>query len=313
MPVNRQLPLAAAAGLLSASLFLSLAKGIALGALLSYVAPMPVMLAGLVLGMTASASAGAVGMVAVALVVNPVSVLPFFIAVVLPALVVANRATLGRTAPDGTVEWYPPGLILSWLTATGLVLVLAGIGLVGDHPDGARGWVTAMIGRFLDLVAADIPLMARTKAVEWWVPFFPAMVISSWLVMAVINGVLAQALALRLGRAIRPRPSYGQISLPDWMAQGLGLCGLASLSSQGNLEYAALNAGLVLGIPFLFLGLAGIHGWAKGRPNAGFILAVTYGLLILIFGWAALAVAGLGLARFLRSRFRRPDSGGMEG
>jgi hypothetical protein len=88
----------------------------------------------------------------------------------------------------------------------------------------------------------------------------------------------------------------------------------AAVLVRGDLGYIASNAAVVLLIPFAFLGLAGIHRWAEGRPNARLVLAATYGLLILAFGWAAAAAAGLGLVRFWTMRFRRPDSGGgMEG
>jgi TM2 domain-containing membrane protein YozV len=89
---------------------------------------------------------------------------------------------------------------------------------------------------------------------------------------------------------------------------------VAAVLVRGDLGYITANAVVVLLIPFVCLGLAGIHRWARGRPNAGTLLAAMYGLLFLAFGWAAVAVAGLGLVRFWTMRFRRPDSGGgMEG
>jgi hypothetical protein len=312
--VNRQFGLTLAAGLLSAFLFLSLAKGIALGVVLSYVAPLPLMMAGLGIGMGASVIAGAVGAAAVAVVVGGVSILPYAVAAALPALVVTNRAGLWRTAPDGSTEWYPPGHVLAWLCAAGVALMLVGTALVSGHPDGVRAWVMDTIARTLDLVAAEIPAEQRAKAVTWWAPLFPAMVASSWLVMAVANATGAQGLLARLGRARRPRPAYRELRLPDWLAVLAVLAGLAALVMGGDAGYVAVNLAVVTLVPFMFLGLAGIHQWALGRPYARMVLAVTYGVLVLAFGWAALAVAGLGLVRFWTMRFRRPHSGGgMEG
>lgn len=312
--MNRQFGLALAAGLLSALLFLSLAKGIALGVVLSYVAPLPLMMAGLGFGLGASVIAGAIGAAAVAMVAGMQSILPFLVAAALPALVVTNRANLWRTAPDGSTEWYPPGLVLAWLCAAGVALMLLGTALVSGHPDGVKAWVAEAISRTLALIAADVPVDDRAQAVAWWTPFFPAMVVSSWLVMAVVNATGAQGLLARLGRARRPRPAYRELWLPDWLAVLLALAGLAALAFGGDAGYVAANLAVVTLVPFLFLGLAGIHRWAAGRPSARLVLAVTYGLLVLVFGWAALAVAGLGLVRFWTMRFRRPDSGGgMEG
>lgn len=312
--MNRQLGLALAAGLLSALLFLSLAKGIALGAVLSYAAPLPLLMAGLALGMGASVAAGLVALVAVAATAGGFSALPFAIAAVLPALVVTNRALLWRNADDGSVHWYPPGLVLAWLTAAGLALMLCGTVLLAGSPEGIEGGVSKLLGDALGLMAAELPADQRAKVVGWWAPLFPAMVIGSWLIMAVVNACGAQGLLARMGHTRRPSPAYRQLWLPDWLAAGLVAMALLAILVGGDVGYVAANAVAVLLIPFLFLGLAVIHRWVEGRPNAGLLLAATYGLLILAFGWAAAAVAGLGLVRFWTMRFRRPDSGGgMEG
>lgn len=295
-------------------MFLSLAKGIALGAVLSYAAPLPLIMAGLAWGTRAVLAAGLVAMVAVAAVAGGFSALPFAVAALLPAVVVANRSLLWRQADDGSVHWYPPGLVLAWLTAAGLALMLCGTALLAGSPDGIEGSVTKVLGNALDLMAAELPADQRAKVVEWWTPLFPAMVVGSWLIMAVVNATGAQGLLVRLGHARRPKPAYRELWLPDWLAIGLVAMAVAAILVGGDVGYVAANAVVVLLIPFVLLGLAGIHRWAAGRPNAGMLLAATYGLLILAFGWAAAAVAGLGLVRFWTMRFRRHDSGGgMEG
>lgn len=295
-------------------MFLSLAKGIALGAVLSYAAPLPLIMAGLAWGTRAVLAAGLVAMVAVAAVAGGFSALPFAVAALLPAVVVANRSLLWRQADDGSVHWYPPGLVLAWLTAAGLALMLCGTALLAGSPDGIEGSVTKVLGNALDLMAAELPADQRAKVVGWWTPLFPAMVVGSWLIMAVVNATGAQGLLVRLGHARRPKPAYRELWLPDWLAIGLVAMAVAAILVGGDVGYVAANAVVVLLIPFVLLGLAGIHRWAAGRPNAGMLLAATYGLLILAFGWAAAAVAGLGLVRFWTMRFRRHDSGGgMEG
>lgn len=311
MPVNRQLGLALAAGLCSALMFLSLAKGVALGAVLSYWAPLPLMMAGLALGMRASTLAAGVAAVAVAAVAGGFSVVPFAVAAVLPALLVTNRALLWRTAQDGSAEWYPPGLVLAWLTAAGLALMLTGTALVaGSSPDGVEGTVAKVIGQALDQLAAGLSAEERKRVAGWWTPLFPAMVIASWLVMSVLNATGTQGLLARMGRARRPSPAYGQLELPDWLGAGLVVAAGTAIVVRGDIGYVATNALVVMLVPFVLLGLTVIHRWAKGRPNAGLVLAATYGLLIVMFGWAAAAVAGLGLVRFWTMRFRRPKSGG---
>ncbi len=295
-------------------MFLSLAKGIALGAVLSYAAPLPLMMAGLAWGMRAALTAGVAATAAVAAVTGAFSALPFAVAALLPTLVVTNRALLWRNGQDGSVHWYPPGLVLAWLTAAGLALMLCGTVLMAGSPEGVEGSVTKLLVTGLDMMAAELPADQRAKVAEFWTPLFPAMVMGSWLIMVVVNACGAQGLLARLGHARRPLPAYRELWLPDWPAYALAIMGLLAIVVGGDVGYVAANAVAVLLIPFMFLGLAGIHRWAQGRPNAGLLLAATYGLLILAFGWAAAAVAGLGLVRFWTMRFRRPDSGGgMEG
>lgn len=295
-------------------MFLSLVKGIALGALLSYFAPLPLMIAGLALGGVAALVAGVATLAAVAAAADTAFALPVAVGVVLPALVVSNRALLWRHAADGSQHWYPPGHVLAWLTAAGLALMLSGMALVAGRPEGIQGFVTEVIGRTLDLVATDLPAETRTQVVTWWTPLFPAMVVGSWLVMSVANATGAQALLARLGHARRPSPVYRELMLPDWLGFGFTVAVVAAVLAGGDVGYIAANVSVVLLIPFVCLGLAGIHRWAHGRPHARLVLAATYGLLILAIGWAAAAVAGLGLVRFWTMRFRRRKSGGgMEG
>lgn len=313
--MNRLFGLSLAAGLLSALLFLSLVKGIALGVVLSYAAPLPLMMAGLGLGVGAAAVAGLVGGVSVSLVAGGHSFLPFLAAAALPSLVVSSRALLSRQAAEGEMtEWYPPGLVLAWLTAAGLALLLLGTALVSGHPDGVRAWVANAISRTLEMLAAELPADQREQAVGWWTPLFPAMVVGSWLLMAVVNATGAQGLLVRFNRNRRPTPAYQELWLPDWLAALLVAAGAVAVLSDGDAGYVAANMAVVALVPFLFLGLAGIHRWAAGRANARLALAVLYGVLVLAFGYAALIVAGLGLVRFWTMRFRRHDSGGgMEG
>lgn len=312
--MNRHLPLWLAAGVLSSLLLLSLAKGIALGFLLSYLSPLPLMMIGLGYGMAASVIAGACGIVSVAVLADGLSTLPYLALAVLPTLVVTHRALLCRTAQNGTTEWYPPGLVLAWLTAAGLALLLLGGVLVADSPGGVKGWVGLILTNTLDMLAGSLPQDAKERAVSWWTPIFPAMVCGSWLLMSVLNAVLAQGLLTRLQQARRPRPPYGQLWLPDWLALGLAASALVGLLAGDDVGYLAANMAVVSGLPFAFLGLAFIHQRVRGRSQARLLLGLTYGMLILASGWAIALLAGVGLVRFWTMRFRRPTrGGGMEG
>lgn len=304
-----------AAGLISSLLFLSLAQGFAAGMLLSYLAPLPLMMAGLYRGNAAGLAAGLAATAAVALVAGGLSSLPFAITAVLPSLVVVRQALLWRSNAAGSVEWYPPGLVLGWLTGMGLALIAVGVAFIPGQTDsgemvGIEQWVTESIGRTFQALIPDLTVEQRHAALDWWVPFFPAMVAGSWLIMSVINASAAQGFLVRLGRNRRPTPTYRELELPAWLGVALMVGAAVGTMVEGDLGYLARNLTAVTLVPFVLLGLAGIHGWVATRPNAGILLAMTYGVLFLASIWALVPVAGLGLARFV-TRFRRTaDSGG---
>ena len=55
-----------------------------------------------------------------------------------------------------------------------------------------------------------------------WMFLFPGLMATSWLVMVVLNAVLAQALAVRLGWNRRPSPDLTRLELPSWLWPAIG-------------------------------------------------------------------------------------------
>jgi len=315
--VNRAVTIALAAGLLSALMFVSLSEGLAIGVLLTYLAPLPLMIAGLARGAATAGLAGAVATASVAAVSGGVASLPFGLAVAIPAVVVARQALLWRTTPSGTVEWYPPGLVLGWLTGMAIALILIGAALASGQggadvtSGGLQEWVTATVGRTLDLLTPTLDASQRQQVAEWWVPFFPALIGGSWLVMTLVNASLAQSILVRSGHNRRPSPAYSrEMDLPTWLGVVLTTAAAVGAMVEGDLGYLGRSVAVVALVPFALSGLAAVHGWAAGRPNARMLLVVVYGVLFLVSAWALLLVAGLGLVRFV-TRFRPTgDSGG---
>lgn len=301
-----------AAGLVSALFFLLPFKNFVLGVLPFYATPLPIMMVGLSYGWMVAVIASVIAAAAVATVAGGHAALPFLLAAALPALVTANRASLRRTTEDGQTEWYPPGLVLAWLTGLAVVLALfiMGAALLQGHPDGIKGWVIDALTEALESLAASVSEADRAKMATWLAPLFPSMAVTSWLVVAVLNAVGAQALLARFGHNARPTPPYRELWLPDWMGIALAAMLIGGAAVGGDAGYIGTNAAAVLLTPFFFLGLAAIHRQVRGKAYAKVVLTLTYGLLFLVMGWAELAVTGLGLVRFLTMRFRRSASGG---
>jgi Predicted membrane protein (DUF2232) len=296
--------LAVLCGLLSAVLFLSLLLGLP-GMLLVYFAQLPVLFAGLALGLTGSGIAAIGAIVVIGLVVSMAAALGYALLHALPALFTVRQALLRRTDQGGKTEWFPVGLLLTQLTVlAGAGVVLAFL-LLGSEPGGLPGFIEEHLRTglselgLLDEATEPSPDLARLAAV---IPGFTA---SSSLLMVMINFMLAQLLAVRSGWARRPTPDFDRLELPGWLWPGIAAAALLVLAGGviGDLGWSLL---IVLVVPYLFLGLALVHVVARRWSRPGLALGAIYGAMILL-GWPILLVLLLGFVEdwaHLRRRWR---------
>lgn len=312
--MHNALLMAIGGGVLSALLYLSVTAGGLGTVILAYLGPLPLLMVGLGLGLRPFLIAGTVAVVAVAVIGGPLFGLSYGLANAVVVAVIVRQSLLARTAPDGTLEWYPPGLLLVVLTGLGLVgLLLAALLTLGD-PGGLEGSVRQFLSiAFGDAAAgtagAEEPL---SELIDGFAQVFPGMVVVSWLTMAIINAALAQGVLMRFGRNLRPAMRVAEVELPNWTPMLLAAAGvLALLGGEGQLGYLALNAAIVLLVPFFFAGLAVVHAFAGGRQARTLLLMVFY-FFLLVSGWPIAMVVGLGVIEQwagLRRRFSRtgPD------
>ena len=283
------LGIAVLCGLLSAALFVSLLLGLP-GMLLVYFAQLPVLFAGLTLGLSASGIAVVGAIVVIGLMLSMAAALGYALLHALPALFTVRQALLHRT-DQGKTEWFPVGLLLTQLTLLAGAGVILAFLLLGSEPGGLPGFIEAHLREGLTELglldeAAPSPDLARLAAV---IPGFTA---SSSLLMVMINFMLAQLLAVRTGWARRPTPDFDRLELPGWLWPGDGGRGVLVLAGGiiGDLGWSLL---IVLVVPYLFLGLALVHVVVRRWSRPGLALAAIYGAMILL-GWPILLVLLLG-------------------
>ncbi len=125
-------------------------------------------------------------------------------------------------------------------------------------------------------------------------PWFPAAVVGSWIVMVTVNGALAQGLLQRFQRNLRPSPDMAELSLPVAVPAALGVAAIAWVVADGALGFIGRNVAVILMVPFFFLGLAVVHAFVRGSRLRSWLLVSAYGSMML-FGWPVLLVAVLGL------------------
>ncbi len=300
--------LAVGGGVLSGLLYISVVLGSPGAMILAYMAQLPLFLVGLSLGVTAGAAAGVVAVVVAGLAAGLMGAALFGTLSVAPAVVLVRQALLSRPGPNGTVEWYPPGLLVTWLTAIGSGGFLLA-GLLAGGGEGLRAAIRQFLsGVFRQIMTTTPPENQVTLLAEAFTPFFPALVVGSWAIMIVINAVLAQGVLARFGWNLRPSPDIAALELSHWLPLPVAGAGLLVLVGQGSLRFFGQNLVVMFSIPFFFLGLAVMHALLRGRPAAPFLLVLAYAVMLL-FGWPALAVVALGFVELwagLRRRLAGP-------
>jgi hypothetical protein len=293
------------AGLISSAMFLSLMTGLPGMVMLAYFVQLPLIFAGLTLGVAGSVIAVASGLLVTGLVAGMVAAAIYTVVQALPAVFVVRQALLAREV-EGRIEWYPPGLLLAQLAMIATAgLVLAFMVLLGQ-PGGFKGTVeTFVVGALREFGALE-PEVHPSPQFDQMLFLFPGLMGVSWLIMVVLNLVGAQILAIRMQWQRRPSPDFGALELPRWLWPAIALAALVSLVGGEGPGFLARSALLVLLVPHGFLGLAVLHTLARRWSHPGLALVLIYGS-ILILGWPLLLVVMLGLVEDwagLRQRLR---------
>jgi hypothetical protein len=277
-------------------------------------APLPLFAAGLGLGLNGAvlAAVAATGVVAITAGFPRAGLYAVTDAVLV--LVLVRYALLNRPAPDGgagdAIEWYPPGMLLTWLTlyAAGALVALALVwgpenlqSSVSEYVDGFR--------RMMTEAARGSPAMDRMMAgLKRVMPF---LVVAWWIVIMAVNGVLAQRFLVRTGHALRPSPDLTTTTPPGWLLSVAVAAAAAALVGSGWIGFVATNVALVLCVPYFLTGLAVVHAISVRWNGRKAILFALY-LLLVLFGWPLVVVTGLGMVEQwigLRRRHAGPGPG----
>jgi uncharacterized membrane protein len=113
--------------------------------------------------------------------------------------------------------------------------------------------------------------------------------------MIAINGVLAENLLAARGRALRPRPTWSALALPEWFAWPLVTAAAIGLLATGDAAFMCRNVVVVFGAAYLLQGLATIHAMLRGRQAKRPVLVLLYLMLAMFFVFAAPLIAGFGM------------------
>ena len=293
--------LAVAAGVLSA-LPLVIATSEPGSMLLLLLAPLPLFAAGLAQGVIGTAIAGGTVLLIAAMLAGLLAALGCLLFLVGPCLVLVRQALLNRTAAAGAggasgapdLEWYPSGLLVTWLTGIGLVWLGIAIAILSGEPAGLSGTIRELLVTSFSVLVPQLGQEQVNTLADRMVGIALGVGLVGNLLMLALNGVLAQGALVSFGRNLRPSPDLLDMDLPGWIAPALAVALAGAFLLSGDIGFVAKNLVPILLLPFFFAGLAVVHAFAR-RSQAGGALLVLFYALLLILTWLAAFVILLGL------------------
>lgn len=285
-----------AAGCVAALATLWAVRGLPLGAALFWMAPFPIFAAGLGFGAGAAVASVAVAAAVLALLSGVAATLAFVSLFGAPAALLLAAGLRGGAFLPGM----PVALLGLWPVA---VLLTAALVLAGG--EGLQGALRGMLETTLDRAGIALPDAVVTQVVR-----VKAAAIGLLSAVALLcNGFAARRFLLRRGAAAVPAlPDPAALRLPGWYPVLPAAAFGAFLAASPDADATPLSALLLLLVPFLVMGVAGVHARAAGRPARLPMLAMFYMLLAVFLQILGPAMVGLGLYDQFRRRAPAPPS-----
>jgi hypothetical protein len=276
-------------GGLGALLYLSVLTGSPGALILAYLAQLPLFAAGLSFGIGSGIAAGATATVILAAEGGLFAAVAFAALYAGPIVVLVRQALLARQAADGSLEWYPAGLLTAWLTGFGLAALFAAVGFLG-RPDAIEPLVRDMLAPAIERLGGDSEVGGGLVHILALIT--PGGIAASWMAMTASNAILAQGVLARLGKAWRPSPDLARLTLPLWLSATL-VAAILLVVMGGLPRFYGVNMLIVLSVPFCLAGLAVLHAAVRPLRHRQVPLTLFYALAGL-FGWPLLVIAVVG-------------------
>jgi hypothetical protein len=314
--------IALAAGSASALMFASIISGALISLVLFYLAPLPLMVAGLGWGPLAATIGGIAAALGLGAVFGLPYCLAFVLTIALPAWWLGHLALLGRPAAAATLagngaapvapamEWYPIGRILLWTAGFAALTTMAALFTLGGDAATISG---ALRRGLLRIVGARGTATGDTEQViNALVTIAPAAASIVAMMTLTLNLWLAAKITATSGRLHRPWPDIKSAALPPMTLAALSLA-LALCFTGGLLAMLGQIASSALMMAYALIGFAVLHTLTLAMRSRALWLSATYAV-VLVFGWPAVAMVGLGLAdavfgfrqRYLQRRMPPP-------
>ncbi len=286
------------AGAAAALLFASVTSGSWLSVILFYLAPMPIMIAGLGWSHWSALIAGVVAAAALGSIFGISFFFAFLAGAGIPAWWLGYLAMLARPVTAGpanepALEWYPPGRLVIWAAALAALIVVFAIPNFGLDAESFRNGLSTTMSRMLAIDIGPDGTPATKRLIELLVVVIPPAAAVLATVTSLVNLYLAARVVRFSGRLTRPWPQLSAMTFPPTTAAALAIAVVLSfLDSIVGIVAGVLSASLFMA--YGVLGFAVLHAITRGINSRPFLLGGAYAATV-VFGWPVLALCGLGL------------------
>ncbi len=297
--------IAIAAGCASALMFASIVSGALISLLLFYLAPLPLMVAALGWGPLSATIGGISAATGLGAIFGLPYCIAFVITVALPAWWLGHLALLGRpianSVPSGngaapvapTLEWYPIGRVLLWITGFAALTTVAALLTLGTDAAAITGALKRGLLRILGPRDA-----ASAGETEQWIDALVMIAPAAAAIVAMMTLTLNLWLAARItatsGRLHRPWPDLKSTDLPPMTLVALSVA-IAFCFTGGLLAILAQIVSAALMMAYALTGFAVLHTLTLALKSRALWLSATYAIVV-VFGWPVLAMVALGVA-----------------
>jgi len=293
------------AGAAAALLFASVTSGAWLSIPLFYLAPLPIMIAGLGWSHLAALTAAIAGALALGIIFGTMFLLAFLTSAGVPAWWLSYLGMLGRpvggNGHEPKLEWYPIGRLVIWAAILAAQVVIVAIPNFGTDAEsfrtGLRGALGAMM-RAQNGTALDAPLgMPGVNKIDRLIDFLVSVIPPAAAVLATITNLFNLWLAAHVvrfsGRLARPWPQLSAMQFPLLLTAALALA-IALSFADGIVGIVAGVASASLLMAYGVLGFAVLHDITRGMNSRPYVLGGAY-VVVLMVGWLILVVCLLGV------------------
>jgi Predicted membrane protein (DUF2232) len=262
----KSIAIGVAAGLAAALLSVGSVVQTSLSFILFFIAPLPVMVAGLGWGPAAALAAVATVFLAVSSFASLLPGLIVTLTIAIPAAVMAYFASLAQSGEGGRLDWFPlSGVFFRGVLAIAAGFIVSGI-LIGFTPEFAKTFADELLKQF---AAANpqmvLPEEAKARLASNLATLIPYAQPASWLLVMLLNFYLALHLSRLSGQLKRPRDYWpGALRLPKLALPFSAIAFAVSFPGGAIGSIAAVLAGAFL-MAFSVVGLAVFHNFAAGK------------------------------------------------